>query len=376
MREEMSSLRRWLCPTELDRARVIDNSRRVRRARLVGAAAIGIALIALMPWYGWWVLALFAAVAANLLTLDRRMSRTDRPEYTVAASLLFTEAVIGLGVALSGAAHSPALPWMAVPVGMTAARFRLRVVLVGAGIGLLMMLAVTLGVDPGSIAHRPALFMVSVALLVNVVAVAAALQDAELNYRSESVLDPLTGVLNRKSLELRFAELQQQARLTNGSVCVIAIDLDGFKQVNDRHGHSRGDAALRDAAYEMRKALRNFELIYRVGGEEFIVVLPGVDLAGGAQVAERLRAAVAREPIAGLEITVSLGVTAAGGAAVEYRRLFETADAALYTAKELGKNRVFALAPDDHHGNGRDHRGELRAVQEPGPAKAPRAMAR
>ena len=364
----MSSLRRWLCPTELDRARVVDNGRRVRRARLVGAAAIGIALIALVPWYGLWVLALFAAVAVNLLTLDGRMARTDRPECTVALSLLYTEAVIGVGVALSGAAHSPALPWMAVPVGMAAARFRLHVVLAGSGIGLLMMLAATVGADPGSIAHQPTLLIVSVALLVNVVAIAVALQDAELNYRSESVLDPLTGVLNRKSLELRFAELQQQARLTSGSVCVIAIDLDGFKQVNDRHGHSRGDAALRDAAYEMRKALRNFELFYRVGGEEFIVILPGVDLAGGARVAERLRAAVARERLAGLELTISLGVTAARGEAVEYRRLFEAADAALYTAKELGKDRVFALAPEEHHGNGRVRREELRgsARVEPG----------
>jgi diguanylate cyclase (GGDEF)-like protein len=354
----MLASRSWLCPTELDRARVLDNSGRVRRARLVSAAVIGIALLAILPWYGLWVLGLFAASAVNLLTLDRWMARTKRPERAVAFSLLFTEAVIAVGVALSGAGQSPALPWMAVPVGMAAARFRLRVVLAGMGIGLLMMLAVTVGVDPGSVAHQPALFIVSLALLVNVVAIAVALQDAELNYRNESVLDPLTGLLNRKSLELRFTELQEQARLTSGSVCLIAIDVDAFKQVNDDHGHARGDAALRDAAYELRKALRNFELFYRVGGEEFLVILPGVDLPGGVRSAERLRAAVERKSIAGLELTISLGVAAAHGEAVEYRTLFDAADTALYRAKQLGKNRVCADEPPAPAGDGRRRPGQ------------------
>ena len=78
----------------------------------------------------------------------------------------------------------------------------------------------------------------------------------------------------------------------DGSICLIAADLDGFKQINDEHGHARGDAALRDAAYEMRKALRNFELFYRLGGEEFLVILPGVHLSAGARAAERMRDAV------------------------------------------------------------------------------------
>jgi diguanylate cyclase (GGDEF)-like protein len=189
-----------------------------------------------------------------------------------------------------------------------------------------------------------------VALMVSVVAIADALQEAELNYRSESVLDPLTGLLNRKSLGLRFAELKEQARLMGGSVCLIAMDLDGFKQINDLHGHARGDAALRDVVYEMRKALRNFELFYRIGGEEFLVVLPGVDLAHGAGVAERLREAVEEERRTGLQLTVSLGVAAATGDAVEFRGLFEAADSALYTAKQLGKNRVVAVGARDGGG--------------------------
>lgn len=342
----MAAISKWLCPTELDRARVLDNSTRVRRARTVAAAAIGIALVALLPWFGGWMLGLFAASAVNLLTLDRRIERSRHPERVVALSLLFTEVVLAVGVALSGAGQSPALPWMAVPVGMTAARFRRQVVIAMAAVSAALAVAATLAVDPGSISP-PTFLIATLALIVSVVALADALQEAELNYRTESVLDPLTGVLNRKSLGLRFTELQEQARLTDGSICLIAADLDGFKQINDVHGHTRGDAALRDAAYEMRKTLRNFELLYRLGGEEFLVVLPGIHLSAGARLAERLRQAVEQSSPAGLDLTVSLGVAAASGDAAEFRALFEAADAALYRAKQLGKNRVIAIGAAD-----------------------------
>jgi diguanylate cyclase (GGDEF)-like protein len=356
----------WLCPTEFDRARVLDNSTRVRRARRVAAAAIGVALIALLPRFGPWMLGLFAASAVNLLTLDRRMARSAHPELVVAFSLLFTEVLLAVGVALSGAGQSPALPWMVVPVGLTAARFRRRVMVVGGAIGLALMALATVAVDPGSVSP-PTYLIAAVALMVSVVGIADALQSAELNYRTESVLDPLTGVLNRKSLALRFAELHEQARLTDGSICLIAADLDGFKQINDEHGHARGDAALRDAAYEMRKALRNFELFYRLGGEEFLVILPGVHLSAGARAAERMRDAVESSSPAGLDLTVSLGVAAASGEAAEYHALFQGADTALYRAKQLGKNRVVAIgAADVGH-----ELGSKPVVQAPKEAVAP-----
>ena len=116
------------------------------------------------------------------------------------------------------------------------------------------------------------------------------------------MIDPLTGLLNRKALDSRFRELEQQARQSEASVCVIAADLDNFKKVNDAHGHARGDDVLRDVTYEMRKRLRTFELMYRVGGEEFLLVLPGIDLPEGVAVAERLRQAVEECKPAGLDV--------------------------------------------------------------------------
>ena len=174
----------------------------------------------------------------------------------------------------------------------------------------------------------------------SVVAITMAIRGAEVQHRSESVLDPLTGLLNRKALDTRFAELEELARLTGGSVCVIATDVDNFKQVNDTRGHDAGDAALRDIAYTMRKSLRSFELMYRLGGEEFLIVLPRVGLREGAWIGERLRKAVERARPGGQEITISLGVAAAHGDDVEYDSLFAAADGALYEAKNEGRNRV------------------------------------
>ena len=121
------------------------------------------------------------------------------------------------------------------------------------------------------------------------------LMNAEMQQRSESALDPLTGLLNRTSLPARFAEIAEQAALADNPVCVVVCDLDGFKAINDEHGHDRGDAVLREAALLLRRQLRSFELVYRLGGEEFLLVLPGLTLGEGRDVAERTRAAFEAE---------------------------------------------------------------------------------
>jgi diguanylate cyclase (GGDEF)-like protein len=167
----------------------------------------------------------------------------------------------------------------------------------------------------------------------------------EMEHRSEAVLDPLTGLLNRKSLGARFEELAQQAAVTGGSVCLVVCDLDRFKRVNDSHGHVQGDAVLTDAAYLMRSTLRSFELVYRLGGEEFLVVLPGATLDEGETLAERMRVALEDGRPGGLAVTASFGVAAAHGAEVAFEPLFRAADAALYGAKRSGRNRVVVDRP-------------------------------
>ncbi|HEY3959224.1 MAG TPA: diguanylate cyclase [Solirubrobacteraceae bacterium] len=332
----------WLCPTELDRSRVVDASDRVRTIRRVGSGAVGVALVISAPWIGWWTLGLFALSALNFLNVERRIHTSAHPERVSAYAILLTLALLGGGVALSGGPRSPMLQWLVLPAGMIAARFRPQVVVAGLVLTVFLILTITLGLHPGWTIDNPVPVIATLALLAVVVSIVWALQAAELHHRDEAILDPLTGLLNRHALLPRFIEISHQARLTSQPVSVVLCDVDCFKDVNDEHGHDRGDAVLRDVAYELRKRLRSFELVYRLGGEEFLVVLPGIELSGGKAAAERLRAAIEEIRPTGIPITISLGVSAARGAQVDYETLFKAADEALYEAKRAGRNRVIA----------------------------------
>ena len=123
---------------------------------------------------------------------------------------------------------------------------------------------------------------------------------------------------------------------------ILVADVDHFKRINDEHGHPVGDAVLCDLAYAMRKALRAFDLVYRVGGEEFVVLLPGADLERAIEVGERLRVAVSESRTGEVQVTMSLGAAAARGSSVRFADLYAAADAALYAAKRSGRDRVCA----------------------------------
>ena len=338
----------WLCPTELDRSRVVDANERVRTIRRVGSGAVGAALVISAPWIGWWTLILFALSALNFWHVDRTISKSVHPERVSATAIVITLLLLSGGVIVSGGPHSPALPWLVLPAGMVAARFRPQVVVAALVLTVALILISTLGVDPRATLHDPVPVIATLALLAGVISIVWALQAAELHHRDEAILDPLTGLLNRHALVPRFLEISHQARLTNQPVCLVLCDVDGFKQINDEYGHDRGDAVLRDIAYELRKRLRSFELVYRLGGEEFLTVLPGIDLQAGLEVAERLREAVEQARPTDIPITLSLGVSASRGAEVDYDTLFKAADEALYEAKHAGRNRVVAASQQGH----------------------------
>ncbi len=330
----------WLCPTELDRGRITEANARVSHARKIAAGACGLVVILSGPWTGWWTLGLLAIGIVSLATLEWRFTRTDHPERVAAQTLLLNTALFATLIALTGGPDSPMIPWLVIPLGMAATRFRAPVVWVYAWMSAAVALIVTVGVDPGGAADNPVPLMVSLSLLAGVGTITSAMTDAELTHRDAAVLDPLTGLLNRTGLDARVAELEHQATLTGDWICFVACDLDHFKEVNDTHGHELGDAVLKDVAYALRKALRSFELIYRLGGEEFLIILPATDLDGGAKVAERLRTMIASYRPGGIEVSMSVGVSAAQGNGVEHHALSRGADEALYEAKRNGRNRV------------------------------------
>ena len=332
---------RFLCPTDVHRERMLDMGPRVARARAIAAGAMGAGLLAASPLIGWPLVPLFLLSVLTVATLDRRVRGARSPEGVVARSLVFMTVLIGVAAALTGGAGSPVLPLLVVPVAVTAARFRATVVWASAGIaGIVALAASAAHAGTHAVDHPLPLIAVAV-LLVSVTAATTALMDAELQFRSQSVLDPLTGLLNRSGLEARFAEVAEQARLLGQPVCLIMCDLDEFKTVNDDFGHERGDRVLREVTYEMRRSLRSFELFYRLGGEEFLVLLPGIELERGMEIAEGLRMAVADSRPSNLSITASFGVSAATGRdGMDFVGLYRAADEALYRSKAAGRNLV------------------------------------
>jgi diguanylate cyclase (GGDEF)-like protein len=336
----------WLCPTDLDRARLLDNSVRIRRARTISAVAIAGTLASFAPKYGLWTVLLFAISAINLATLDWRCARSPRPQLHIAASIVLIQAILAGSAAATGGPDSLALPWIVMPTAFSAARFRGTVVIAAVALGIAMMLAATLGTNAAEFAHNPEPILVTSVLMISITAIVYVLSAAEVEQRGEAVLDHLTGLLNRTSLQRRFEELAEQAALTDEPISLIVLDIDRFKTINDEQGHARGDAVLRDIAYEVRKQLRSFELVYRLGGEEFLVLLPGTVLNEAVDVAERLRSNIEHALPGGLVVTASFGVAGATGAAVHFDELFAAADASLYRAKAGGRNRVEVARPD------------------------------
>lgn len=159
--------------------------------------------------------------------------------------------------------------------------------------------------------------------------------------------DPLTGCLNRRSLEARLGVEWRMAKRRGSNVAVLALDLDHFKQINDTRGHPVGDIVLQQLASIMRATARDTDGVARVGGDEFVILLPDTGWQGALAFAERLRRRVddsAFGPQASpLAITISVGVALARGTdPISPEVLLEEADRALYKAKTAGRNRVFA----------------------------------
>lgn len=152
--------------------------------------------------------------------------------------------------------------------------------------------------------------------------------------------DPLTGCLNRRAFFQEFELHWAASKQGNGPLSCVMVDVDHFKSINDRFGHSVGDQVLQHVASTLRSMVRKRDLVCRYGGEEFCILLPGIDLDDGVQVAERVRAALAAAPCGQVAVTASLGVSAVRLGAGQPSELLDQADKALYCAKHAGRNRV------------------------------------
>ena len=196
--------------------------------------------------------------------------------------------------------------------------------------------------ERGSVASLPEL-----ARLLNPLArlVAVAIQNQTMLEKLVFV-DPLTGVYNRAFYDRQVTLEIERANRTNQKLALLVMDIDDFKPINDQYGHRAGDQVLSQLAREVRARMRKIDLMFRYGGEEFVLLLPGADLEEAQRTAERLRAVVAEQRYvpesapAPLRVTVSVGGAVYPDQSRTKTGLFNAADAALYRAKGEGKNRI------------------------------------
>lgn len=166
------------------------------------------------------------------------------------------------------------------------------------------------------------------------------LESLNLSLETEAGTDKLTGVYNRRTWDTEIRREFAKARREKESLCMIMTDLDYFKRVNDTHGHQRGDRVLQEFVKRLNEGVRASDSVYRLGGEEFAVLLSGTDIEQGRVAAEKLRGHVAATPLdKDLAITASFGVAATDGLESP-DEFFRRADQALYAAKAGGRNRV------------------------------------
>ncbi len=189
------------------------------------------------------------------------------------------------------------------------------------------------------------LLLMMLAFAAGLVAALIKLSGQRRKLEQMSHTDALTGLGNRRTLVSRAEQVLAQARRSRQPVSFALLDLDHFKDINDRHGHPAGDHILRTVATLLTSQVRETDTIARVGGEEFALLMPDTDTGGARELCKRIRSRLSEFPLEILGnrpgLTISIGLhTADDAAAVQFEELYERADTAMYQAKNQGRNRV------------------------------------
>jgi diguanylate cyclase (GGDEF)-like protein len=315
---------------------------RLRPYRTACFLILALGLASVSSEVGWWWIAPLVGGFVVFALADRMILSSAHPALWAAGAWGLLPLLLTFAITTTGGAASPVLPWLALPAVTLGARFTPRGMAVGTAYTLALLVLGTFGLDSSEASAHHQQVLAAAALILSTVTLSGALVESDRAHRRRSTLDPLTGLFNRNALEQRLGEL-------DGSPCdeaeglshaLLLCDLDHFKQVNDQLGHAAGDAVLQDVAYTMRATLRAGDSIYRIGGEEILVILPGADESDAVEIAERLRQTVRERRPVGVAVTVSIGVAVSRPDTVDTDDLVNRADAALYLAKAGGRDAV------------------------------------
>ena len=236
--------------------------------------------------------------------------------------------------------------------------------------------------DPGSVASEMirdsalnvgsalAYIVLMLAFHATLMALVAARLTAQLRHRSRH--DGLTGLLDRRAIDEALQAQIQRSRRTGETFSVLMLDLDHFKAINDRFGHAAGDQALKHVAALLREVLREVDSLGRIGGEEFLALMPGAALDAAGPVAERVRERLALSPMVldgePVAISASIGMAQWSSPDEDASQLVGRADSALYAAKAQGRDRVVAAGVES---DGADDRLVTAAERASAMARAP-----
>lgn len=306
-------------------------------APVSGAAAVLLGLFAVNNFlHDRWLVGAAVSLVVALLVADlRAVRRGARPP--VPYVLVIAPAIAGILVSVSLQGAYGAL-WGYPLVFICYFALSRRAAL---ALSVLTMLAITGAVawwiEPALAVRFFATLLLTIVMINIVLNVLAELQDSLVR---QTLTDPLTGAFNRRHMEQSLSMVVEQGRRRMPANVLLALDIDHFKEINDRLGHDAGDEVLRQLVRVVRGRLRKIDLLFRVGGEEFIVLLRDTDAAGAAALAEDLRQRIAAEPARpDLAVTVSIGVCPQL-TTQDVDDWIKQADLALYRAKRAGRNRV------------------------------------
>ncbi len=336
------SLSHFICRDDQEREWLLDMHRRLEPKVARATAVMAVILLACLPWFD--PLSMVAlSIGGAILGLGIRLTGHRQRMEPLVVAWFVAQPFFAATIAINGGEHGPAIAILLVPMLAACGGFPTRLVTVCCAYVAAFMVALGLGIDGGAVIHSPPLLLVPLGMLVTLTIISSAVRQSSFEHQTAAVVDQLTGMLNRTALASRTHELAHQSTLTGEPVGVIVLDIDHFKEINDRHGHQKGDEVLQDLAYRLRHELRAFDLAYRLGGEEFVILVPGATPPDAGSLARQLHASVRAEPLAGVPATISVGVaTSPAGTPFDFDDVFFAADAALYEAKGAGRDQVRA----------------------------------
>lgn len=282
-------------------------------------------------------------VALSGLVVEWHESRRGASPMLGFITVMINNTLFSVAVALTGGSGSPFLTLVAVPVAVMASRYCFRAVAIVVAATLIMTSLAGLAASVwGSRVEYPNVVteLSFLATFIGVTIVVFTFQSADITSRQTANTDALTGLPSRRALLGALERIEGTA-----AAAFLMFDVDHFKQINDKHGHERGDDVLRGIAAALRAATRPQDQIFRYGGEEFTVLLHDATAAGAVVAAERIRRAVADRRIADTPVTISVGVATESGS-VNSTELLVRADTAMYAAKRAGRDRVIAWSGD------------------------------